>query len=484
MTTSRKAILYSALSAAFVLATCLPAASARFVDVHPDAPRYMVEASGKTFLPIGCNICFDRLYGGEDGSRAACEERYFRRMRTFAANGGNFLRIWLGHPFFEVMPDKPDVFDPAAAETLRRTVRLAEELGIRIKFTLESFRRTTPAFPGEKHIFLRPLYAPYAKDMLEFFASERCREIYLGKARFLKSLGFGDSPAVICWELWNEINAMGPVAVYEAWSDRMLADLQALFPRQMVTQNLGSFADPHDFYEYDYLARVKDNAFMQAHRYLDPGAALDVTRGPMDVLCADAVREMLDRRPDRPAFLSETGAVLARHAGPSDLYEKDVGGTLLHDEIFAPFFAGSAGCGQPWHWDHQYIDRHGLWYHFGRFARAVKGLDPAAERFRPIHSETHRLRFFALIGRKTTVVWCRDKQNTWESELRRGEPPRKIENEIIPFDSSSGFAVYLPWEDREVRLPAGRCRLPVFERSCVVRFTDGSSAYLGIQRDL
>ena len=463
------------------------AAEGRFLEVSREHPRYFVDASGKTFVPIGCNICFDRLYGDpEEGSRAACEARFWGRMRAFAANGGNFMRLWLGHPFFEVMPEKPGVFDPAATETLVKTVRLAEELGIKLKLTLESFRRTKPLGPGEKYrpIFVRPLYYPYAKNMGEFFVSDRCYEIYLEKARYLKRLGLGDSPSVVCWELWNEINAMGPVSVYEAWSARMLASLKADFPRQMVVQNLGSFADPHDFYEYDYLARIKDNAFMQVHRYLDPGAALDVTRGPMDVLCADSVGEMLARRPDRPAFLAETGAVQARHAGPSPLYDQDRLGTLIHDEIFAPFFAGSAGCGQPWHWDHQYIDHHNLWYHFRRFAKAVEGLDPVAERFTPFHTETHRLRVYALRGRKTTVLWCRDKRTTWQSELVEGKAPDVVSREKLPFESASGFDVYLPWEDRSVRLPAGRCILPDFSRSAVIRFTDGCSAYLGIQRDI
>ena len=264
----------------------------------------------------------------------------------------------------------------------------------------------------------------------------------------------------------------------------MLAALQEMFPRQMVTQNLGSFADPHDFYEYDYLARVKQNAFMQVHRYLDPGAAMDVTRGPMDILCADSVREMLDRRPDRPAFLAETGAVQARHRGPSVLYAIDTKGTLLHDEIFAPFFAGSAGSGQPWHWDHQYIDQHDLWYHFKRFATAIEGLDPVAERFRPFHSETHRLRLYGLAGRKTTVVWCREKASDWRSELVDGRTPQPVEGEVLPFESKTGFSVYLPWKDLTVKLPAGRAALPAFTRSCVLRFQDGCSAYLGIQRDI
>ena len=451
-------------------------AEQRFVDVSGDAPNYFQTDDGCAWIPVGCNICFERLYGTDGNDRSVCEARYFARMRTFAANGGNFLRIWLGHPFFEVMPSKAGEFDSAATETLKKTVRLAEELGIKIKFTLESFRSVLPPekVGGGMYaaFFNRPLYAPYAKDMRGFFASEKCAEIYLAKARYLKSLGVGDSPSVICWELWNEINATGPVDAYEEWSNRMLAALRTLFPRQMVTQNLGSFSDVRSFQDYDYLGRVSDNAFLQVHRYLDPGASLDVCRGPMDVLCAEAVRELRDRRPDRPAVLAEVGAVRANHTGPSDLYEVDTKGMLLHDEIFAPFFAGAAGCGQPWHWDHQYLDRHELWYHFARFAKAVDGLDPITERFRPFRTETKRLRIYGLKGRRTTLLWCRDKANTWETEYRHGIAPETLRDIKLPFESGTGFHVYLPWKDQAVSLPPGRCVLPPFQRSCVVRFTE------------
>ena len=462
-----------------LLATLSTAALAeqRFVDVSPDAPSYFQTDDGRAWIPVGCNICFERLYGTEDNGRAACEERYFARMRKFAANGGNFLRIWLGHPFFEVMPSAAGEYDPAATETLKKTVRLAEELGIKLKFTLESFRSVLPADKVGKGLyaafFNRPLYAPYAKNMREFYASEKCFEIYLGKARYLKSLGLGDSPAVICWELWNEINSTGSVDAYADWSDRMLAALGALFPRQMVTQNLGSFSGVDAFRIYDYLGRVRENAFMQVHRYLDPGASLDVCRGPMDVLCAEAVRELRDRRPDRPALLAEVGAVRANHTGPSDLYDLDAKGMLLHDEIFAAFFAGAAGCGQPWHWDHQYLDCHDLWYHFARFAKATEGLDPIAEKFRPFRTETRRLRIYGLKGRRTTVLWCRDKANTWEAEYGNGIPPETLRDVKLPFSSHEGFSVYLPWEDRTVSLPAGRCVLPPFQRSCTVRVVRG-----------
>ena len=452
-------------------AAALPAA--RMLDVSAVDSRYLADADGRTFVPVGCNICFPRMYdAGSPGSRAACEEKFFGWLRAFASNGGNFVRLWLGHPFFEIMPERAGEYDPAAEATLKRTVALCEELGVRLKLTLESFRTVYPAGREGKGMysafFNRPLYAPHAKSMRDFLHSEECARIYLGKARRLKELGLGDSPAVACWELWNEINCIGSWrSDVGPWSDRMLAELRAMFPRQMTVQNLGSFSGPSAYDYYDYLGRIPLNHFMQVHRYLDPGAELDVCRGPMDVLAADSVRELLDRRPDAPAILAEVGAVKPNHTGPSELYAKDKLGMLLHDEIFAPFFAGSAGCGQPWHWDHQYLDGNSLWWHFARFAEAVKGVDPAAEHFRPFHTETRRLRVWGLRGARTTLVWCRDKSNTWESELVRGEAPATVSGEKIPF--AKGLKCYLPWENRWVEVEKGGM-LPDFKRSIVARF--------------
>jgi len=446
--------------------------SARNLGPSKVDSRYFADAQGRTFVPVGCNICFPRMYvKGSAESRSECEERFFGWIRKFAANGGNFTRLWLGHSFFEIMPEKAGEYDPAAEATLKKTVALCEELGIKLKFTLESFRTVHPAGDEGKgqysKFFNRPLYASHAKNMHDFLHSEKCAQIYIGKARRLKELGLGDSPAVVCWELWNEINCIGPWrGDVGPWSDRMLTELQAMFPRQMTVQNLGSYGGPQMFDYYDYLGRIPLNDFMQMHCYLDQGTTIDVCRGPMDALAANAVRELLDRRGDIPAILAEVGAVEMDHTGPSKLYQKDKQGMLLHDEIFAPFFAGSAGCGQPWHWDHQYIDGNDLWWHFRRFARAVEGIDPAAEHFRPFHTETRRLRIWGLRGARTTLVWCRDKLNTWERELVRGEAPKTLSGERLPFGGE--FSCYLPWDDRWTDAMKGNA-LPDFARSIVVK---------------
>ncbi len=436
-------------------------------------PRYFENQDGSTWLPIGLNLCFVRDSGRK--SEAEVLELFRSWMTSFAENGGNFIRIWLGVPFFDIMPDRPGEFSERNLSHIRFIVELAERLGIRIKFTLEHFRhighgRDTELFPGVVD-FNKPLYLGLVSSMREYLASPECRSLYLAKARHLAEAGIGDSEAVIAWELWNEINCLGLSDELKAWSGFMIRELSSLFPHQMIVQNLGSFSGAAGYRLYDYLGSLPGNAFLQVHRYLDPGAELDVCRGPMDVLCADAVRELRDRNGRIPVFLAECGAVEANHACYSDLYALDTEGTLLHDMLFAPFFAGSAGCGQAWHWDHLYIQKHHLYHHFARFARTVKGVDPVQERFVPYHTETHHLRIYGLRGKKHCLLWCRDKQSNWKSELVEGKTPESLHGEKIPVESCGKCVCYLPWEDREISAPVrdGWCGLPDFRRSIVVK---------------
>ena len=114
-------------------------------------------------------------------------------MRTFAANGGNCMRLWLGHASVEVEPVQVGVFDREKTETLRGIVRLAEELGIRLKLTLESFRACAFDPKAPPSVFMRPAYANLAKDFGAFFGTPECRAAYLNRAYAIYP---GDSNAV------------------------------------------------------------------------------------------------------------------------------------------------------------------------------------------------------------------------------------------------------------------------------------------------
>ena len=122
------------------------------------------------------------------------------------------------------------------------------------------------------------------------------------------------------------------------------------------------------------------------------------------------------------------------------------------------------------------MDANNLWWHFGRFAEAVGGLDPAAEQLEASMVEHPRLRVYALKGKRTTLLWCRDARNGWREELEQRQPPEKLrgaEVDLRPVLDAGAAAVrfYDPWRNKwsNGRLKDGVIRLPDFSRSLVVR---------------
>jgi hypothetical protein len=122
------------------------------------------------------------------------------------------------------------------------------------------------------------------------------------------------------------------------------------------------------------------------------------------------------------------------------------------------------------------VDANDLWWHFGRFAAFVRDLDPAAEGFEPGSVEHPRLRVYTLEGTQTLLVWCRDKQNTWQTELRDQRPPQPVTGAVIRLTALPRAAViraYDPWENRWTDLSAAGAALtlPRFSRSIALRIT-------------
>ena len=144
----------------------------------------------------------------------------------------------------------------------------------------------------------------------------------------------------------------------------------------------------------------------------------------------------------------------------------------------SPFFSGSAGAGMSWHWE-SYVDKNDLWFHFGRFNEVIRGIDPVSENFVTSRSETDDLRIYILKGNKTILIWLRDKNNTWQTELRDGIAAGLIsalslDLKAAGIDASShSVEVYDPWADRwsEVKIDGGTVVLPGFKRSLLLRIT-------------
>lgn len=454
-----------------------PAAQSTYVRVSPRDTRYLETDDGRPYIPVGLNMIYPPFVkDGDAQARLAALDAWLTKL---SSNGGNYIRVWLGNDFYNPEDQRAGEYNPDKAGRIDAMLALAAKHGIRVKMTIEQFRVVGPAAPSKASWALQPLHhvsrGGLASGMRDWMDSPATRRQFVGKLEFLAGR-YRDDPTVYGWELWNEMNAVQGGGNYLGWTAAMLPELHRLFPHHICMQSLGSFDKDPVRPTYRALATMPGNDVAQVHRYLDPGATLDVCHGPVDVLAADAIRELLADRPGKPVILAESGAVEASHSGPSKLYPKDKRGAILHDVLFAPFFAGAAGAGQCWHWD-DYVDANDLWWQFSRFATAVKGLDPPAEAFEPLMIDHPELRVYALKGRRTLIAWCRDKASDWKSELVDGTPPRKLSGAAVDFGTAAeGFSratprVYDPWADRwtEAKLDGAVVQLPDFERSIVVR---------------
>lgn len=461
------------LLAAFVCTCQLAAQADAFVRVSRADPRYFELTNGQPYIPIGLNLI-------SPGTRDEAEglARMENWMKQLARNRGNFIRVWISSPFWDVEHERSGAYDEAQARRIDAMLAAARRHGIRVKLTLEHFREMSDQ-PRQSWAN-KPLHlvanGGTATSMTDFFSGESSRE------RFRQKLGwfarrYGDDPTIFGWELWNEVNAVQAKGeAYLPWTRTMLSELHRLFPRSLAMQSLGSYDSPTVRSLYREHSVLEGNDVAQVHRYLDLGARLEICHGPMDVLIGDAVRDLLSFEPARPVILAESGAVEPKHTGPFKLYARDREGMLLHDVLFTPFFTGSAGAGQIWHWD-VYVDRNQLWHHFDRFAQVVAGMDPAAERFRPVELPHPRLRVYALRGRRTTLAWCRDAENTWQAELAQQRTPATVQGaqiDLAPLTTSApprDVEVFDPWKNTwaHAKPVDGRVTLPAFSRSLVIR---------------
>ncbi|MHC4146195.1 MAG: family 16 glycosylhydrolase, partial [Planctomycetota bacterium] len=441
-----------------------------FVQVSPRDERYFELSNGTPHVPIGLNMIAP--WGSDEKEALATMEGW---IKALSENRGNYIRLWLSHNFFDVEHEQSGEYDAEKAKRIDAVLEMARRHNVRVKMTIEHFRHF---FRDRQSWAAKPIHhvsrGGPAESMDDFFQGRKSREQFKRKIKWYADR-YGNDPVIFAWELWNEMDTVRGKG-YMEWTEEMLAELKKHFPRNLVTQSLGSFDNASKLERYRRVCLMTDNDFANVHRYLDLGASLEVCKGPVDVLAADAIRELQNFEPGKPILLAESGAVEPSHTGPFKLYKKDRAGVILHDILFAPFFAGAAGTGQNWHWDH-YVAANNLWFQFDRFAEAIKGIDPPAEAFEPIMIDHPRLRIYALKGRHTLLAWCRDRQNTWKTELAEGKPPVVIEGAVVSLTDAgkelNGAAVgfYDPWSNRwtQVAVKENRVSLPDFTRSIVVK---------------
>jgi hypothetical protein len=445
----------------------------QFIRVSKEDPRYFETTDGKTWIPVMINYIVP--YGKKEDETFQMIESYFK---NFSENGGNAMRIWISSPFLEIEDEQAGQYNPVKFRRIDRMLQLAQQYGIRIKFTLQHIRSIglNESWSNSK-VLSAEKGGPF-NNIREYISTPMGKQYYLNRVKALAER-YKNNSQIFCWELWNEMDAVEEVNDNEwlSFSSEMLDSVKALFPHHLVTQTLGSLHSKDAEKRYEKFFLLSNNDFVSLHRYLDPGKAwgqYDKTTLPIDLIVYDAMKFAENFVKDKPIVVNEIGAVEANHTGPSVLYSVDSVGVLIHDMIFAPFFCGAGGPGSLWHWD-VYIQRQNLWYHYQRFQNAIKGIDPAKEHFEPFYFTKEGIRCYLLKGKTKTIIWCRDSLNNWRTELLKNIRPVPRNNfslqinQLRDGDCSSAMA-YNPWNDEwdNLRINNGSINIPQFTRSVIV----------------
>ncbi|MGC9522491.1 MAG: hypothetical protein ACP5HG_11500 [Anaerolineae bacterium] len=463
---------------------CAPGEHAGLVMPNPKEPRYLITTNGDAYCPIGLCMAGPPRYPLPQGTGhfetgearatlgAAEYERWFRLL---SENGGNFARIWLSHPYFNVESAVAGELDLAAFARLDAVVEHARTYGIRLKLCFEHFRTFEPGSPFSKELH-HPEDGRRPESVNAWLTDATWRELWLKKVRAYTARYDGD-PVVMAWELWNEMDCVdADFDLVVEWTADMTKALKELSPHHPVTNSLGSFDDEGKIETYkSFYVFALD--IRQVHRYLDQGAPWEICREDPVALTVDAVSRV--RHPSRPTLLAETGAVNDRHTGPFRYYRMDDRGILFHDTTFPAFFAGAAGPGHIWHWD-EYVDQKNLWHHYRPFSQLLQGVNPALEAFVPMDLSNDNAWFLALKGRGHVLAWVRNKADSWHAVLRDGLTPPLLESQTfdlgeLPWPESE-VALYWPWAEEPDEPAAGEgsvvdgvLRLPPFRYGLFVR---------------
>lgn len=352
----------SVLEAGDTAFSAAPSPAAGYVRISPNHYTFMTE-NGEAFYPIGSNICWPSSYGYLPGQKLADLTDMLERL---AAAGGTAFRLWANascaHTIDwtgaeDAQPLRFGELNMRGCAKLDYITETAERLGLRIMFCIDA------ANNWAANNLCRTPYGTAnggpCESTADYFNLPEARAMTREKMKYVAAR-WGYSPAIWCWEFWNEVDGCGIAHVTAhqqlAWHQEMARVLRTADPaRHIITTSTGH---PLNFAA---MWRTPEMEFTHTHHY-----------GYMDSV--DHIATMLKGYHEantalyrKPHIASEVGVSFT---GAQTAWEKD--GSTLHNVLWSTtLLAKSCGPGFFWFWD-EYIHQHNLYAQYAGVARFLR----------------------------------------------------------------------------------------------------------------
>jgi len=388
-----------------------------------DDLRYLAYESGRSFFPVGENMC----WWNNDVTDYTGRGDNPGWMKKLADNGGNFIRLWMATWGFSLewsYPEGSRLGDYSARQdrawALDRVFERADELGLMVELCMFSHGQFSTTNNSEWAANpYNTANGGFLDDPRDFFTNPEALRLTKNRLRYIVAR-WGAEPALLAWELFNEIDLTNPpedgtqfAVVQHEWHESMAGWLKDIDPyRHMVTSSISSFGT---FWGLDEaIFSLDDIDLVQVHNYGNEMLRFDIVDEVPGLASSYA-------RFGKPVFFAELGV---HSAGPTETAATDPSFIGLHDLIWAPVFGPSAGSGMTWWWDN-YIDANDQYFQFKAVADFVDGIDWAAEKFNlmnPGTSDATNLTAFALFGNTTALVWVKNTAERYWDLLETADP--------------------------------------------------------------
>jgi len=407
-----------------------------FVRVSRKNGRYFCLDSGKSFVPVGLNLCWP------DKSGLASYDRRFAKLRSV---GGNFARIWTTQERrLETVEAGLGKYDVNAAAFYDGVFELADKNGIRTMLTFDDYRVLAKTDYFNAHWDKSPYNAKNGGPLTEptdFFENPLCRKLYKQRLRYLVAR-YSAYRSLAFWELYNEQDNIPKPGVPTEWFREMTDYLASIDPYRHPITTSYSWQDKAEVWQSPAVGLT------QSHMY-----------GQGDTVDFVSMIEANSRKFDRfgkPRLIGEFGITWKE---PDIRLDKAKLGTPLHDALWASIMTGDAGGALTWWWDN-YLEPLSLWPVYIGISRFVAPIDFANRDFRPLPLHVDGLTALGLqdSGTGETIAWLHDPASNWKSDAD-GIEPREWSGMTVAVPARQAMTVDV-WDTRTGEIVSHSVELP------------------------
>ncbi|MBI4323882.1 MAG: DUF5060 domain-containing protein [Chloroflexi bacterium] len=378
-----------------------------FVRISPRDRRYFEFDNGRSYFPVGANVC----WGGGRGTFD-----YDDWFPAYAQAGCNYARLWLSPNWTTFALERAGQaaeglglgqFDLANAWRIDHVLELAETNGLHVMLCIDSFNilREKTSYPQWENTPHNAVHGGPLNRPAEFFTNAEMDRFYRNKLRYLVAR-YGAFTHVLSWEFWNEVDITTDYKTdpVRDWHARMAKGLRELDPyRHLITT---SFARTGGDKAIDTLPELD---YVQSHHYNSPDLAVTLANAQSNKAAYL-----------KPHYVGEIGA---DSGGPRSA--DDPQGLQVHDPLWVTIATGGSGAAQSWWWDNLIHPRK-LYPLYTSVSRFVADIDWPAEGIRsiapriewpsgssPSEGSKPPLLAWAIAGKNTSVAWVRVEGRTW-----------------------------------------------------------------------